>query len=306
LLNRAPTLHRLSIQAFEPVLVRGKAIKLHPLVTTAFNADFDGDQMAVHVPISDDAVREAKELMLANKNILGPKDGEPIINPSQDMILGLYYLTKEEKGAKGEGKYFANYDELVKAHENGEVATHARVAISLSGYNNIKVDFDPKKDGYIISTVGKFIFNNAFPNDFNFIFEADAQSNSVNQKNYIAQKGANLVEFIKALKINKPFNKKDIAIIIRQVFNKYTFTISKSDVASIVKVINDGNFEDTVMKFSQLTDYKDDQITYTHAQSLSKFIKVGYENIKKKLAMKNYGEVGFFEIDERVELLEYV
>lgn len=96
LLNRAPTLHRLSIQAFQPVLIRGKAIKIHPLVTTAFNADFDGDQMAVHVPISKAAVREAQELMLASKNILGPKDGEPIINPSQDIILGLYYLTIEK------------------------------------------------------------------------------------------------------------------------------------------------------------------------------------------------------------------
>ncbi|WP_418763738.1 hypothetical protein [Mycoplasma todarodis] len=100
LLNRAPTLHRLSVQAFEPVLVRGKAIKLHPLVCGAFNADFDGDQMAVHVPISPAARREAKELMLANKNILGPKDGEPIINPSQDMILGLFYLTQEKANGK--------------------------------------------------------------------------------------------------------------------------------------------------------------------------------------------------------------
>ncbi|MDK2819842.1 MAG: DNA-directed RNA polymerase subunit beta', partial [Mycoplasmataceae bacterium] len=112
LLNRAPTLHRLSIQAFEPVLIRGRAIKLHPLVTTAFNADFDGDQMAVHVPISDKAVQEAKELIFANRNILGPKDGEPIINPSQDMILGLYYLTTEKKSEKGEGKFFSDFNAL--------------------------------------------------------------------------------------------------------------------------------------------------------------------------------------------------
>lgn len=132
LLNRAPTLHRLSIQAFEPVLVRGKAIMLHPLVTTAFNADFDGDQMAVHVPISPEAMREARELMLANKNILGPKDGEPIINPSQDMVLGIYYLTQEQKGVKGEGNFYHSYDELMKAYENKHVEIHARVAMALS------------------------------------------------------------------------------------------------------------------------------------------------------------------------------
>src|SRR5207253_1206923 len=121
MLNRAPTLHRLGIQAFEPVLVEGKAIKIHPLVCTAFNADFDGDQMAVHIPLSPEAQVEASVLMLSSHNILSPASGQPITVPTQDMVLGLYYLTKEKPGAKGEGRSFANIDEVVLALEMGEV-----------------------------------------------------------------------------------------------------------------------------------------------------------------------------------------
>ncbi len=119
LLNRAPTLHRLGIQAFEPVLVEGKAIKLHPLVCTAYNADFDGDQMAVHVPLSTEAQAEARLLMLSTNNILAPKDGKPITTPTQDMVLGSYYLSMERTGEKGEGKYFKDYDEMLHAYYNG-------------------------------------------------------------------------------------------------------------------------------------------------------------------------------------------
>src|SRR5215470_1195396 len=133
LLNRAPTLHRLGIQAFEPTLVEGKAIRIHPLVCTAFNADFDGDQMAVHIPLSPESQVEASVLMLSSRNILSPAHGLPLAVPSQDMVLGLYYLTRRKDGAKGEGRVFANFDEVVLAHEAGEVDTHAGISVRFTG-----------------------------------------------------------------------------------------------------------------------------------------------------------------------------
>ena len=168
LLNRAPTLHRLGIQAFEPVLVEGKAIKLHPLVCTAFNADFDGDQMAVHVPLSVEAQAEARFLMLSVNNILAPKDGSPITVPTQDMILGSYYLThpgSEERGhpaEKGDGKCFADYDEMIMAYQAGVVGIHARVKVRRYAYEG-----DPGK--LVESTVGRFIFNQGLPQDLGFV-----------------------------------------------------------------------------------------------------------------------------------------
>ena len=131
LLNRAPTLHRLGIQAFEPVLIEGKAIQLHPLVCTAFNADFDGDQMAVHVPLSLEAQLEARALMLSSNNILSPANGDPIIVPSQDVVLGLYYLTRERAGAKGEGMIFTDVREVHRAHETREAELHASVRVRI-------------------------------------------------------------------------------------------------------------------------------------------------------------------------------
>lgn len=162
LLNRAPTLHRLGIQAFEPVLVEGKAIKLHPLVCTAYNADFDGDQMAVHVPLSTEAQAEARLLMLSVNNILAPKDGKPITVPTQDMVLGSYYLTVENSGEKGEGKIFKDYDEMLLAYYNDEVGIHAKVKV------RVKLDEDDR--GKLVeSTVGRFIFNEQIPQDLGFV-----------------------------------------------------------------------------------------------------------------------------------------
>ena len=132
MLNRAPTLHRLGIQAFEPVLIEGKAIQLHPLVCTAYNADFDGDQMAVHVPLSLEAQLEARTLMMSTNNILSPANGEPIIVPSQDIVLGLYYMTREMVNVKGEGKVFYNVDEVRRAYDAGQVAMHAKVKVRIS------------------------------------------------------------------------------------------------------------------------------------------------------------------------------
>ena len=168
LLNRAPTLHRLGIQAFEPVLVEGKAIKLHPLVCTAFNADFDGDQMAVHVPLSVEAQAEARFLMLSVNNILAPKDGSPITIPTQDMILGSYYLTHEGTEArnleneKGDGKCFADIDEMLMAYRNHAVGIHAKVKVRRQAFPG-----DPGK--LVESTVGRFIFNQGLPQDMGFV-----------------------------------------------------------------------------------------------------------------------------------------
>ncbi len=162
MLNRAPTLHRLGIQAFEPVLVDGKAIKLHPLVCTAYNADFDGDQMAVHVPLSVESQYECRSLMLSTNNILAPKDGLPITTPTQDMILGTYYLTLDEEGVKGEGSVYKDYDEMILAYENNEVSLHARV--------KVKVKKNPQDEGKLVeSTVGRFIFNNSIPQDLGYV-----------------------------------------------------------------------------------------------------------------------------------------
>ena len=132
LLNRAPTLHRLGIQAFEPVLVEGRALKLHPLVCTAYNADFDGDQMAVHVPLSAEAQAEARFLMLSANNLLKPQDGKPVTVPTQDMVLGSYYLTIEKEGAKGEGKVFSSPEEAIMAYDNGYVSLHARIKVRIT------------------------------------------------------------------------------------------------------------------------------------------------------------------------------
>jgi len=164
LLNRAPTLHRVSIQAFEPVLVEGKAIQLHPLVCTAFNADFDGDQMAVHVPLSLEAQLEAYTLMLSTQNILSPAHGKPLAVPSQDMVLGLYYMTLEKPGAKGEGKVFKDFDEVLKALELGEVELHARIKVKLPPNKT-----ESGKEEIITTTVGRVKFNTLLPENYPFV-----------------------------------------------------------------------------------------------------------------------------------------
>ena len=165
MLNRAPTLHRLGIQAFEPILVEGKAIKLHPLVCTAFNADFDGDQMAVHLPLSVEAQAECRFLLLSPNNLLKPSDGGPVAVPSQDMVLGIYYLTQERPGAKGEGKVFKSVNEAILAYENGVETLHSRVKVRISR----KMPDGTVKTGVVESTVGRFIFNEIIPQDLGFV-----------------------------------------------------------------------------------------------------------------------------------------
>ncbi|HSL31161.1 MAG TPA: DNA-directed RNA polymerase subunit beta', partial [Anaerolineales bacterium] len=173
LLNRAPTLHRLGIQAFEPILIEGSAIQLHPLVTTAFNADFDGDQMAVHVPLSQKAVQEARELMLASKNLLKPADGEPIISPSKDMVLGVYYLTMKQKANHlGDGRAFADMDEVEMAYTLGQVEVHSEIKLRASTWYNEQGDRLPEPETRIIdTTVGRVLFNRILPSEVQFVNE---------------------------------------------------------------------------------------------------------------------------------------
>ena len=171
LLNRAPTLHRLGIQAFNPILIEGKAIQVHPLVCTAFNADFDGDQMAVYVPLGEAAQSEAKELMASNKNLLKPQDGNPIVNPKQDMVLGCYWMTKEVLGDKGEGKYFASPNEAMTAYDYGQVSFRAKIKVLPTETQRYS-----KFEGKIFeTTVGRLMFNSSLPKDFPYVNDAMTQ-----------------------------------------------------------------------------------------------------------------------------------
>lgn len=228
LLNRAPTLHRLGIQAFEPTLVEGRAIRLHPLVTTAYNADFDGDQMAVHVPLSKEAQAEARMLMLAAQNILNPKDGKPVVTPSQDMVLGNYYLTLERKDAVNTGAIFNNTNEVLKAYANGFVHLHTRIGVHASSFNN--PTFTEEQNKKILATsVGKIIFNEIIPDLFAYINEPTQENLERKTPNRyfidpttLGEGG--LKEYFENEELIEPFNKKFLGNIIAEVFNRFSIT----------------------------------------------------------------------------------
>ncbi|WP_314590968.1 DNA-directed RNA polymerase subunit beta' [Paenibacillus terrigena] len=225
LLNRAPTLHRLGIQAFEPTLVEGRAIKLHPLVCTAYNADFDGDQMAVHVPLSAEAQAEARILMLASGNILNPKDGKPVVTPSQDMVLGSFYLTMDNKEAKGSGLIFANVNEAVSAYQRGTASLHARVAIPVKALG--KTSFtDKQQEALIVTTVGRIIFNEIFPADFPYINEPTKTNLFYGTPDhyFIYEKGANVLEILNAVPQTGAVGKDYLGQIIARCFETYHTT----------------------------------------------------------------------------------
>ncbi|MEH7383195.1 DNA-directed RNA polymerase subunit beta' [Bacillus sp. JJ1533] len=224
LLNRAPTLHRLGIQAFEPTLVEGRAIRLHPLVCTAYNADFDGDQMAVHVPLSAEAQAEARLLMLAAQNILNPKDGKPVVTPSQDMVLGNYYLTMERPGAVGEGMVFKDTNEAILAYQNGYVHYHTRVAVHAGSLNN-ETFTDEQNNMLLMTTVGKLIFNEILPKSFPYINEPTKTNLEVKTpEKYFIPKGANVKELIQSQEQIDPFKKKILGNIIAEVFKRFKIT----------------------------------------------------------------------------------
>ena len=252
LMNRAPTLHRLGIQAFLPKLVEGRAMRLHPLVCTAFNADFDGDQMAIHVPLSEEARAEALVMMLGSHNILGPKDGKPIVTPGPDMVMGNYYLTMEETKeeflhesqrymdadcpkeaalwktfAEAEGHVYSDVDEVMMAYKSHLVHLHSRIALPVRGVG--KSSFDPvHADDYLVTTPGKIIFNSMFPGDFPFIEEVSKANFEKTPERYFVKPGTDIPEYIANLPIRdengKDFSvkKKDLGKVIAEVFRRYS------------------------------------------------------------------------------------
>ena len=224
MLNRAPTLHRLGIQAFEPKLISGKAIRLHPLVTTAFNADFDGDQMAVHVPLSEEAKAEARILMLGANNILSPKNGQPIVTPSQDMVLGNYYITMEKSGLEGEGRVFKNTNEALMAYNRREITLHTRILVPVNSFK-YKVFLDCHKNKYLVTTPGKIIFNEILPDSFPYVNEpTDENIEKCVSSKYFIDYGENIPEKLKEIPLGDPFKKGTLEKIIAQMFKKYRTT----------------------------------------------------------------------------------
>ena len=245
LMNRAPTLHRLGIQAFLPKLVEGRAMRLHPLVCTAFNADFDGDQMAIHVPLGEEARAEALVMMLGSHNILGPKDGKPIVTPGQDMVMGNFYLTMEEtkdeffaeakhyeevgcpleaahwhRFGESEGHVYTDEDEVMMAYQSKQVHLHTRIALPVC--NMHKTSFDEKhKNDYLITTVGKIVFNSMFPEDFPYINEVSKENFIRTPDKYFVAPGQNIKEYIEAMPLVDAVKKKDLGKVIAEVFKRY-------------------------------------------------------------------------------------
>ncbi|WP_373841575.1 DNA-directed RNA polymerase subunit beta' [Limosilactobacillus sp.] len=224
LLNRAPTLHRLGIQAFEPILVSGKSMRLHPLVCTAYNADFDGDQMAIHVPLSDEAQAEARLLMLAAHHILSPRDGEPIVAPSQDMVIGNYYMTTEDKGREGEGMIFKDTNEAEMAYRNNYVSLQTRVGVQVSSFPD-KPFTDEQRGKIMMTSVGKLIFNRIMPKDFPYINEpTDANIHEGVADKFFLDPGEDVHAYLENAPLVPPFKKGFLSDIIAEVYKKYKVT----------------------------------------------------------------------------------
>ena len=230
MLNRAPTLHRLGIQAFEPILVEGKAIKLHPLVCTAYNADFDGDQMAVHLPLSVEAQAECRFMLLSPNNLLKPSDGGPVAVPSQDMVLGIYYLTQERPGSVGEGHYFKNLNEAILAYENGYVELHSRIHVRVTK----KMADGTEKTGTVESTLGRFIFNEILPQDLGFVDRSIPENDLVLEVDFhVGKKGLKQI-LEKVINIHGATTTAEVLDDIKAMGYKYStraaMTVSISDM----------------------------------------------------------------------------
>ncbi|WBL31276.1 DNA-directed RNA polymerase subunit beta' [Candidatus Phytoplasma sacchari] len=310
LLNRAPTLHRLGIQAFEPKLIDGKAIRLHPLVTPAFNADFDGDQMAVYLPLSIEAQAEARLLMLVSNNILDPKNGSPVLSPSQDMVLGNYYLTIEkskyfisecfnckkeeitdlEYKHRNEGKFFFDLKEAELAFYNKEIELHTRILVKASNIDSNFTDEQNKK--YLITTLGKLIFNRILPSNFNYIqeptiFNLETKTPDI----YFIPKNGNPKDFLPKVPITEPFKKKFVSMIIDYVFKK-------SNITETSKMLD--NIKDLGFKYSTIAG-----ITISHfdinVYSKKKELLIEVEN--KISEIEKWYDNGFLTISEKKSLV---
>ena len=272
MLNRAPTLHRLGIQAFEPKLVGGKAIRLHPLVCAAFNADFDGDQMAIHVPLSEEAKAEARILMLGANNILKPSDGKPIVTPSQDMVLGNYYITVEYAGEDNEGKVYKNSNEAIMAYERREITLHTRIAVPVSSFK-YKLFTDDVKDKYLVTTAGKLIFNEILPDTFPYINEPTKDNiEGITPSKYFLERGINIPEAIASMPVAGAFAKKTLQQIIAQVFRRYKTT----ETSMMLDRLKDLGFKYSTI--SGITFSLFDIKTSTHK---AEFVAEGQEKVNK-------------------------
>lgn len=289
LLNRAPTLHRLGIQAFEPKLVKGKAIRLHPLVTPAFNADFDGDQMAVHIPISAEAVAEARYLMLGSKNILGPKDGKPIVTPTQDIVLGNYFLAQEKINQIGEGTIFTNINEAVVAYENKKVDLHAIIGIAARNFIN-KIDAE-HHNKILLTTVGKLIFNTIFADDFPYLNEPSNENLDGLSAQHFINFSENISDVIAKRKLLSSFRKTYLSSIIMKYFKKYG---TQATAKMLDKMKNLGFKYSTI---SGVTIAASDMQAYDNK-------KVYFDDADKYLVkVNNFFQLGMITDDERHQLV---
>lgn len=250
LLNRAPTLHRLGIQAFEPVLVEGRALKLHPLVCTAYNADFDGDQMAIHVPLSAEAQAEARFLMLSANNLLKPQDGKPVAVPTQDMVLGSYYLTILKEGAKGEGRVFTSMDEAVMAYDNGEIELHSKIKVRMK-----RVVDGVEKSKIIETTLGRLIFNEAIPQDLGFVDRSDPDKIFDLEVDFLVGKNEPKKIIDKSIKVHGTTKTAILLDKIKELGFKYStkgaITISISDM--VIPEVKAKYIKETEEKIEKIT-----------------------------------------------------
>lgn len=306
LLNRAPTLHRLGIQAFKPKLVEGRAIRLHPLVTPAFNADFDGDQMAVHVPLSEEARAEALTLMLGSNNILGPKDGKPIVTPSQDMVLGNFYLTMEETAeefeqmaakydsvdcpeladmwrlfASNEGHVYRDVNEVMIAYEMKQIHLHSRIGIIARSLG--KTSFTEEQQGqYLLTTVGKVIFNNILPADFPFLNEISNENFIATPAKYFLPMGSDVKAHIAQMPLVEAFKKKELGTVITEVFKRYS-TEKTSEILDEIK--NNG------FKYSTVAGMTVSLADIEVAPNKQKYVVYGKEKAEELMTLRKKGKL---------------
>ncbi len=317
-LNRAPTLHRLGIQAFKPKLVEGRAIRLHPLVCGAFNADFDGDQMAVHVPLSEEARAEALILMLGSHNILGPKDGKPIVTPGQDMVMGNFYLTMEETAeelrheadkylsvgcpdaaemwntfARNEGHVYFDPNEVLLAYENKQVHLHSRIAILAKSLK--KTCFTPKQNEmYLITTVGKVIYNGMFPHDFPYLNEVSTENFKATPDKYFVPMGTDVKEALKDIEIVAAFKKKDLGKVIGEVFKRY-------DVDTTSEILDE--IKNMGFKYSTVAGITVSLADIEVAPNKAEYVERGKQDAAKLMNLRKKGKVTMEEWERHLNKL---
>ena len=272
LLNRAPTLHRLSIQAFEPVLIGGKAIRLHPMVCSGFNADFDGDQMAIHVPLSEEAQAEARVLMLASNNILKPSDGTPVVTPGQDMIIGNYYITMEDAGLPNEGKVYKNPNEALMAYERREITLQTRIVVPVNSFKH-KLFSDDVKGKYLVTTPGKIIFNEILPDTYPYVNEPSKENiGGLTPDKYFISPGEDIKEAVKNLPTTEPFGKKQLKNLIAQVYDRYKTT----ETSVFLDKLKDLGFKYSTV--AGITISISDIVTSKHK---AEYVEAGQEKVDK-------------------------